>query len=127
MNYATIDDISSLWREMTSEEQTKAEALIPIVCDTLRQEAMNVGRDLDAMIACGKVLPSVVKSVVVDVVARSLLASTDQEPMTQFSQSALGYSFTGTYLNSGGGIFIKKSELARLGIKRQTLRTISMI
>lgn len=127
MNYATIDDISSLWREMTSEEQTKAEALIPIVCDTLRQEAMNVGRDLDVMIACGKVLPSVVKSVVVDVVARSLLASTDQEPMTQFSQSALGYSFTGTYLNSGGGIFIKKSELARLGIKRQTLRTISMI
>ena len=60
-----------------------------------------------------------VKSVTVDVVARTLMTSTDQEPMTQVSQSALGYSVQGTFLVPGGGLFIKRSELARLGLRRQ--------
>lgn len=37
----------------------------------------------------------------------------------KMSQSALGYSVTGTYLIPGGGLFIKKSELSRLGLRRQ--------
>lgn len=39
--------------------------------------------------------------------------------MTQFSESALGYSASGTFLVPGGGLFIKTSELARLGLRRQ--------
>ena len=62
---------------------------------------------------------NVVKSVTVDIVARTLMTSTDQEPMTQFNQSALGYSASGSFLVPGGGLFIKKSELARLGLRRQ--------
>ncbi|MFR4357424.1 MAG: Gp19/Gp15/Gp42 family protein, partial [Clostridia bacterium] len=30
-----------------------------------------------------------------------------------------GYSYSGTYLVPGGGLFIKKTELARLGLRRQ--------
>ena len=52
-------------------------------------------------------------------VARTLMTSTDNEPVTQESQSALGYTWSGTYLVPGGGLFIKNSELARLGLKRQ--------
>ena len=66
------------------------------------------------------------QSVVVDVVARTLMTSTDSEPITQESQSALGYSWSGTYLVPGGGLFIKKSELSRLGLRRQRLRTIEL-
>ena len=62
---------------------------------------------------------NVVKSVAVDIVARTLMTSTDQEPMTQFNQTALGYSASGSFLVPGGGLFIKKSELARLGLRRQ--------
>ena len=69
---------------------------------------------------------SYVKSVVVDVVARTLMTSTDTEPMTQRSESALGYSVSGTYLVPGGGLFIKKSELARLGLKRQRIGVIDL-
>ena len=47
------------------------------------------------------------------------MTSTNSEPMTQVTESALGYSVTGTYLTPGGGLFIKKSELARLGLRRQ--------
>lgn len=117
--YATVQDVASLWRPLTAAEQDRAEALLPVISDVLRQEAHNVGRDLDQMIADGKVLPSVVTAVTVDVCARTLLTSTQNEPMTQFSQSALGYSVSGTYLVPGGGLFVKNTELARLGLKRQ--------
>ena len=66
----------------------------------------------------------VAKSVTVDVVARTLMTSTDHEPMTQMTQSAGGYSATGTFLVPGGGLFIKKSELARLGLRRQRIGVI---
>ena len=66
------------------------------------------------------------KSVTVDVVARTLMTSTDSEPLSQESQSALGYNWSGTYLVPGGGIFIKKSELARLGLKRQRRGVIEL-
>ena len=125
-DYATVSDVVTLWRALTAAEQTRAAALIPIVCDSLRYEAEKVGKDLDAMVADCDTLASIAKSVTVDVVARTLMTSTDQEPTTQFSESALGYSVSGTYLVPGGGLFIKKSELARLGLKRQQRRVIDL-
>jgi hypothetical protein len=125
--FATIEDIESLWRVMSNEERERAEALLPVISDSLRQEAKNVGKDLDQMITDGKILPSVVKSVVVDVVARTLITSTNAEPMIQSSQSAMGYSYSGTYLVPGGGLFIKKSELARLGLRKQRIGVIEML
>lgn len=119
--YATTSDVIGLWREMTQAEQTRAEALLPLICASLREEAKKVGKDLDAMIAEDDDLAEVAKSVVVDVVARTLMTSTNQEPMSQFSESALGYSASGTYLVPGGGLFIKRSELARLGLRRQRI------
>ena len=65
-------------------------------------------------------------SVTVDIVARTLMTSTNSEPMTQMSQSALGYSTSGTFLVPGGGIFIKKTELSRLGIRRQRCGVIEL-
>ena len=125
-NFATLEDINTLWRPMTTDESTRADALLPIVSDSLREEAIKVGKDLDAMIEERPTLASVAKSVTVDVVARALMTSTNSEPATQFSESALGYSVSGTYLVPGGGLFIKKSELARLGLRRQRLGVIDL-
>lgn len=124
--FATVTDITALWRPLSEAEKERAEALLPVVSDSLRQEAMKVGKDLDQMLADGEVLENVLKSVVVDVVARTLMTSTDSEPMTQFSESALGYSASGTFLVPGGGLFIKSSELARLGLKRQKYGVIDL-
>lgn len=117
--YATIDDVRQLWREMTTEETNKARYLLEVVSASLRSEAKKAGKDLDAMLEADEDLQIVAKSVTVDVVARTLMTSTNSEPMTQMTESALGYSVTGTYLTPGGGLFIKKSELARLGLRRQ--------
>jgi len=117
--FATVDDLEKLWRSLKEDEEARAEELLSMVSDCLRYEAEKVGKDLDAMVDSSLSLYMVAKSVTVDVVARTLMTSTSSEPMTQMSQSALGYSVTGTYLVPGGGLFIKKSELARLGLRRQ--------
>lgn len=123
-NYAEVQDIIDLWREVTPQEKERAEKLLPIISDSLRMEAKKVGKDLDKRLEKDTELANVAKSVTVDVVARTLMTSTDSEPMTQTTESALGYSFSGTYLVPGGGLFIKKSELARLGLRRQRIGVI---
>lgn len=125
-NFATLDDMSLLWRPLKENEVGKAEALLPIVSDSLRYEAKKVGKNLDEMVKTDETLANVARSVTVDVVARALLTSTEDEPMTQVSQSGLGYTVSGSYLVPGGGLFIKKSELARLGLKRQRFGTIDL-
>lgn len=124
--FATIEDVEELWRTLNNEEITRAESLLGIVSNSLRMEAKKVGKDLDQMISKNINLKDVAKSVTVDVVARTLMTSTNSEPMVQTSQSALGYSFSGTYLVPGGGLFIKNSELARLGLKRQKIGVIDL-
>lgn len=124
--YATVNDIISLARPLTPEETTRAEALLPVVSDSLRQEAVNRGRDLDAMIASGRVNMNTVTMVTVDIVLRTLNTATRQEPMSQFSESALGYTQSGTYLIPGGGLFIKNSELKRLGLLNQRFGFIDL-
>lgn len=121
MQYATVEDINRLWRPLSQAESERAEGLLPIVSARLRREAKQVGKDLDAMIAEDEDLVHVAKQVTVDIVARALMTSTNSEPLTQFSQSAMGYTVSGTYLVAGGGLFIKKSELANLGLKRQRM------
>ena len=119
--FATIDDITKLWRPMTAEEQTRAASLLEVVSASLRTEADKVGKDLDKMVSASAAYAEVARSVTVDVVARTLMTATDQEPMTQFTQTAGPYSASGTYLVPGGGLFIKRSELARMGLRRQKM------
>lgn len=118
-NFATVEDVENLWRVLKPTERERAQNLLEAVSDSLRVEANKVGKDLDAMVAESVSYANVAKSVTVDVVARTLMTATDQEPMTQVTESALGYSYSGSFLVPGGGLFIKDSELRRLGLKRQ--------
>lgn len=126
MNYATLEDVELLFRALSYEEKERANALLPIVSNELRQNAIKVGKDLDKMIEEQPTLLSVARSVTVDIVGRTLMTSTDSEPMTQESQSAGGYTWSGSYLVPGGGLFIKNSELKRLGLRRQKIGVIEM-
>lgn len=125
-DYATIEDITTLYRPLTADETTKATALIPVVSARLRQYAKQVGRDLDAMIEADENLAVVAKSVTVDVIARNLQTPTSGAPMSQFSEAALGYSVSGTFLVPGGGIFIKNAELKALGLSRPKYGTFDL-
>ena len=125
--FAVTDDIVIMWRALTEAERARAEVLLEVSSDTLRQIAKDRGYDLDQMIEDGKVYATVVKDVVIAAVTRVLRSSTTSEPMTQFSQSALGYSISGTYLNPQGGIFFFDNELQRIGLnKKQRLGRIEL-
>ena len=124
--YATITDVITLWRPLTNDEQTKVNALLPILSDELRVRAEYVGRNLDEMVEADPALANVAKEVVVSAVSRVMRQSTTGEVMSQESQAGLGYSWSGTYAIPGGGIgnAIFPSDLKRLGLKRLRIGVI---
>lgn len=121
--FATVNDIETLWRPLSSSEQSRATALLPLVSDELRVLAKNVNKDLDEMAAADEAYASVLKIVTVDVTVRVLRQSTEGDAMTQESQSALGYSWSGTYAVAGGGIAnaILNNDLKKLGLRAQQI------
>lgn len=127
-DYATVNDISTLWRALTTEESEKAEAWLPLASSLLRKEAAKVGKDLDALVASDGDLANVAKSVTVAAVVRVLSKSTDNDlgAMSQMSQSALGYSVSGTFSNPGDELYFLNNELKRLGLKSQQIGVIDI-
>lgn len=124
--FATVEDISTLWRPLTADEQTRAAALLPLISDALRNEAVKVGKNLDEMIQDDETYANVVKLVTVDVTVRVLRQNTSGDAMTQETQAAGGYSWSGTYAVPGGGIAnaILYNDLKRLGLQRQQYGSI---
>ena len=120
-DFATVNDVIAISGvNYTSAEQERIATLLPLICDTLRLEANKVGKDLDAM-AEDTSYASVLKLVTCDVVIRAMRQSQTGDPMSQESQSANGYSWSGTYAIPGGGIAsaIMNNDLKRLGLRRQ--------
>lgn len=128
-SFATLADVTLLsGRTFTSAEQERIVALLPLVSDALRYEAVKVGKDLDEIMSDNSSYASVVKLVTVDVVMRAFNQSNNSEPMSQMSQSALGYTISGTYAIPGGGIAnsIMKNDLKRLGLRQQKIGVVSL-
>lgn len=130
-SFATLADVMLLsGKDYTSIEQERIEALLPLVSDALRYEAAKVDRDIDDMIQADEsgAYASVVKMVTVDIVCRVMRQTLDGDPMTQESQSALGYTWSGTYTIPGGGISgaIMRNDLKRIGLRRQRMGVISL-
>ena len=124
--FATVEDVELLGgKALTVGEQTRTAALLPLVSDLLRNEANKVGRNLDGMIVADETgaYGSTVKLVTVDITIRVLRQETRGEPMSQESQSGLGYTWSGTYAIPGGGIAsaIMRNDLKRLGLRRQRI------
>ena len=124
--FATAEDISTLWRPLTADEQTRAAALLPLISDALRNEAVKVGKNLDEMVQDDETYANVVKLVTVDVTVRVLRQNTSGDAVTQETQAAGGYSWSGTYAVPGGGIAnaILYNDLKRLGLQRQQYGSI---
>ena len=127
--FADLADVQTLTGMTYSEaERGRINALLSMVSDALCWEAERVGQNLQQMIYENDALASVAKMVTVDIVVRVLRQSQEGEPMSQESQSALGYTWSGTYAVPGGGISgaIMRNDLKRLGIKRQRYGVIDL-
>ena len=117
-NYATLNDLTALVRPIEAGETDKANLLLEAASASLREEARRRGKDLDAMIAENEDLAAIARDVVCNMVRRALAVDVSAEPMTQVSQSAMGYSVSGTYAVPGGSLYALTNELKRLGLRQ---------
>lgn len=125
-DYATVTDIVNLKRPLTVAEQARAEALLPVISDSIRYEAQKVGKDFDALIAADTVLATVAKAVTVDVVMRELNTPGTQMPATSYSEAAGGVSQSYTLPNASGRIALWPSDLKTLGLRRQQIGSLPL-
>lgn len=127
-NFATLQNVINSWGPMTDDQRERVIELLEDVSNMLRYEAVKVGKNLDKMIEAEPTLASVAKMVTVDVIERILRQDKSGEPMSQFSESALGYSVSGTYAIPGGGAAnaIMNNDLKRLGLKRQRYGVVEL-
>lgn len=127
--FATLADVTAVsGRTYTIAEQERINVLLPLVSDLIRNEANKVGKNIDCQVNNDPAYANVVKLVTVDVVVRSMRLSTTSEPMSQESQSAMGYSWTGTYAIPSGGVAMSlmNNEKKLLGIRNQRYGVIDL-
>ena len=121
-SFATLADVIAIsGATYTAEQQERITTLLPLISDLIRSEGEAVGKNIDEAIVTDTAYSSVVKMVTVDVVTRIMRQSTTGEPMSQESESALGYTWSGTYAIPGGGaaLALMNNERKMLGIIRQ--------
>ena len=120
--FVTLEEFKAIEGVTYSLEQDlRADNLLPLVSDLIRVEGRKYGVDVDAKIESDSAYESVVKMITCDVVGRAMRQSKTGEPMSQESQSALGYSWSGTYAIPSGGVAMSlmNNERKMLGFKRQ--------
>lgn len=123
--FATVADLESFWRALTPAEENRAAYLLVLASDGLRQIALNRGKNIETMIANGKLMQTTVKHLVMESVKRAMLTPVDQKPITQGSMTAGPYAESFTFANPAGDIWFKDKELKMLGLKGQKLSSVS--
>lgn len=125
-DYATTQNVIDSGRALSAAEVSIASAKISEASAMIRLKAKKLGKDFDAMVTNDSDLALVAKSVVCSCVIRYLNDSKTEPAMNQFSQSAGGYSISGTYAASGARVSIWDSEWKLLGLKGQHYGTLEM-
>ena len=127
--FATLEELITLsGASYTTEQMSRAAELLPLVSDLIRVEGKKCGVDVDDKVSESTTYASVVKLVVCDVVSRAMRQSTSGDSMVQESQTALGYTWSGTYAIPGGGVAMSlmNNEKKLLGFRRQRYGVIEL-
>ena len=119
--YASVEDYEKVYNTALNNEQHKRLLmLIELASSLLREEANKRNMNLSAVISSSDDKANVAKMVVLACVHRVMSKDDDQDmPLEQFSQSALGYTFSGTYVNPGDDLYYLRNELKRMGLIKQ--------
>jgi hypothetical protein len=117
-DFATKEDLASFWRTLTDNEPARADILLNMSSNYLRQVAKNNDKDIDALIVADttNIFKENVKMVVLASVKRAMTTPADAPPANEWSQSASPYSETMKFTNPSSDLFFKANELKLLGI-----------
>ena len=119
---ATVEEYEEVYSvHLSDTDKKRVKTLLMYASSLLRVEASNRGYNLDIIILKDEAKKYVAKMVVLASVKRAMHTNEVTEaPLEQFSQSAMGYTVSGTYLNPGDDIYFLNNELKRLGIAKKS-------
>lgn len=107
--YAEVTDLVTRWRELTEDEEARAEVLLNDAAVTIRREGFSKENpDADTL--------EMLKIISCDMVKRVLLPGTGQPAATQGSVTVGPFSESFTYVNPTGEVYLTRNEKRRLGI-----------
>lgn len=122
--YANADDLTLYWQAPT--DTNRANYMLKMASNRLRQIALDVGVDLDAKVNANEVYFLNVQGVVMESAKRALQAPLDREAVESATMTAGPYSENFKYSNPAGDLYFKKAELRLIGLYgSQTLGSIS--
>lgn len=114
--FATKEELAAYWRVLTSDEQARADVMLPLASNRLRLMAEDLSIDLDAKKEASAPFSSTLQWVVMEAVKRAIATPTDQPPVETWQQTAGPYSENYKYTNPSGDLWFKKSELTAIGL-----------
>lgn len=119
--YATLEDLQSRWRLLSSDEQQRATTLLS---DAAVKVALACKQSGVAIDAADELQSEALKSINCEMVKRAMMSPIDMPPMSSFSQTAGSYSESQTYVNPTGDLYMTLGEKKMLGIGTQKMGSI---
>ena len=123
-NFATVEDVMNLYGPLNADQIAKVEQLLSYTSSYFRTLAKEYGRDLNQEVIDDEDMKNNAKLATCNVVIREL--DKGNSSLSQESQSALGYTWSGTYVNTGGGLSILNKDLKILGLNRQRIGMVDI-
>ena len=123
-NFATVEDVMNLYGPLNADQISKVEQLLTYTSSYFRTLAKEYGRDLNQEVIDDEDMKNNAKLATCNVVIREL--DKGNSSLSQESQSALGYTWSGTYVNTGGGLSILNKDLKLLGLNRQRIGMVDI-
>ena len=123
-NFATVEDVMNLYGSLNADQIAKVEQLLTYTSSYFRSLAKEYGRDLNQEVIDDEDMKNNAKLATCNVVIREL--DKGNSSLSQESQSALGYTWSGTYVNTGGGLSILNKDLKLLGLNRQRIGMVDI-
>ena len=123
-NFATVEDVMNLYGPLNADQLSKVEQLLTYTSSYFRTLAKEYGRDLNQEVIDDEDMKNNAKLATCNVVIREL--DKGNSSLSQESQSALGYTWSGTYVNTGGGLSILNKVLKLLGLNRQRIGMVDI-
>ena len=123
-NFATVEDVINLYGSLNADQIAKVEQLLTYTSSYFRSLAKEYGRDLNQEVIDDEDMKNNAKLATCNVVIREL--DKGNSSLSQESQSALGYTWSGTYVNTGGGLSILNKDLKLLGLNRQRIGMVDI-
>lgn len=125
-DYATHEDLAAVWRPLTEQEVTRADALLDQAERMVRRRL----RDLDERVEKGLLDDADVRDVLLDVVRRGMLGD-GREGVTQMSETTGPFANSASFANPLGSLYFTRENRLALGLPAEatsgrvgTIRTV---